>query len=411
MAPAARPAWSVFLGDGYGRVWTQLVGRIDAFRVSHEVIDNDSGSARHSKAHSALDGSFDLLTSGDYVRCRSTEEFMKRIQLSLISARYERIAALLDGAVQVEGADLVWSNSHPSETFWRQLRFGEFDVSEMSMSSLLIAKSHGSDLVAIPVFPSRRFMHSSLMIHVDSGIERPEELAGKRIGVGEYQQTAALWTRGTLEHDFGVSQYGVDWYMERSEELSHGGATGFVPPEGIKLHRIPEHKTLLSMLLNKELEAAMLLSTFYAEKNVIDRSTQRREAGDAAKVKPLFPDMLAEGKRFVDAHGFVPVNHCYVLRGEIHRNHPWLAFNLFAAFQKAKDHWYERLERSLPSDLFFGPQYLAETRAIVGTDPFPYGIRDNQSMLDTLIDYSFEQKLIPHRLELEEIFARSTLDL
>lgn len=336
---------------------------------------------------------------------------MKKIQLSLISSRYERIAALLDGGVQVEGAELVWSNSHPSETFWRQLRFGEFDVSEMSMSSLLIAKAHGSDMVAIPVFPSRRFMHASLMIHIDSAIERPEELAGKRIGVGEYQQTAALWTRGTLEHDFGVSQYGVDWYMERSEELSHGGATGFVPPEGIKFHRIPENKTLLSMLLNKELEAAMLLSTFYAEKNVIDRSTRHREAGDAAKVKPLFPDMLAEGRRFVDAHGFVPVNHCYVIREEVHRRHPWLAFNLFAAFGKAKEHWYGRLERSLPSDLFFGPQYLAQTRAIVGADPFPYGIRDNQVMLDTLIDYSFEQKLIPRRLELGEIFARSTLDL
>lgn len=336
---------------------------------------------------------------------------MKKIQLSLISSKYERIAALLEGTVEVEGVELVWSNSHPSETFWRQLRFGEFDVAEMSMSSLLIAKAHGSDMVAIPVFPSRRFMHGSLMIRIDSEIERAEDLAGKRIGVGEYQQTAALWTRGILDHDFGVSQYGVDWYMERSEELSHGGATGFAPPEGIKFHRIPENETLLSMLLSRELEAAMLLSTFYAEKNVIDRSTQRREAGDAAKVKPLFPDMLAEGKRFVEAHGFVPVNHCYVIRGDVHAKYPWLAFNLFAAFRKAKEHWYERLPRSLPTDLFFGPQYLAQTRSIVGEDPFPYGIRDNQKMLGTLLDYSFEQKLIPRRLELEEIFAHSTLDL
>jgi 4,5-dihydroxyphthalate decarboxylase len=336
---------------------------------------------------------------------------MKKVQLSLVSLNYERIAPLLDGTVQVEGAELVWSKSHPSETFWRQLKFGEFDISEMSMSSLLIAKSRGSDMVAIPVFPSRRFMHASLFIHVDSAIEKPEDLAGKRIGVGEYQQTAALWTRGTLEHDFEVSQYGVDWYMERSEELSHGGSTGFTPPEGIKFHRIPENKTLLSMLIGNELEAATLLSTFHAEKNVIDRSTQHREAGDESKVKPLFPDMLTEGKRFMDTHGFVPVNHCYVIRGDVHEQHPWLAFNLFAAFTKAKEHWYGKLANSIPSDLFFGPQYLAQTRSIVGEDPFPYGIRDNQKMLQTLIDYSFEQKLTPRKLGLEEIFARSTLDL
>ena len=336
---------------------------------------------------------------------------MKKVQLSLVSSSYERIAPLLDGTIPVEGAELVWSNSHPSETFWRQLKFGEFDVSEMSMSSLLIAKSRGSDMVAIPIFPSRRFMHASLFVHVDSGIKKPEDLAGKRIGVGEYQQTAALWTRGTLEHDFNVSQYGVDWYMERSEELSHGGATGFTPPEGIKFHRIPESKSLLSMLIDQELEAATLLSTFHADKNVIDRSTQRRQAGDASKVEALFPDMLTEGKRFMAAHGFVPINHCYVIRGDIHKKHPWLAFNLFAAFSKAKEHWYGKLASSIPSDLFFGPQYLAQTRSILGDDPFPYGIRDNQKMLQTLIDYSFEQKLTARKLVLDEIFARSTLDL
>ncbi len=336
---------------------------------------------------------------------------MKKLQLSLISARYERTAAILDGTVPVEGADLVWTHSNPSETFWRQLRFGEFHVAEMSMSSLLIAKARGHDMVAIPVFPSRRFMHGALYVHRESGIGRPEELAEKRIGVGEYQQTAALWARGALEHDFGVSQYGVDWYMERSEELSHGGATGFTPPEGIRFHRIPEHRSLLSMLVDRELDAALLLSTFHAERNVIDRSTQDYKEGDADAVRPLFPDMPAEGRRYVEAHGFVPVNHCYVIRGDVHAKHPWLAFNLFAAFAKAKEYWLRRLPGAIPSDLFFGAAYLEQTRSIVGRDPFPYGIRDNVPMLRTLVDYSFEQKLTPRKLALEEVFAASTLDL
>ena len=336
---------------------------------------------------------------------------MKKLRLSLISAKYERIAPLLDGTTPVEGVDLVWTHSNPSETFWRQLRFGEFEVSEMSMSSLLIAKSRGHDMVAIPVFPSRRFMHMALYVHKDSAIEHAGELAGKRIGVGEYQQTAALWTRGTLEHDFGVSQYGVDWYMERSEELSHGGATGFTPPEGIRFHRIPKDKSLVSMLVDRELDTAMVLSAFHAERNVIDRSTHDRREGDADAVRPLFPDTMAEGRRYVEAHGFVPINHCFVIRGDVHEKHPWLAFNLYAAFAKAKEHWLQQLPQAIPSDLFFGPQYLEQTRAIVGRDPFPYGIKDNAAMLETLIDYSFEQKLTPRKLELGEIFAPSTLDL
>lgn len=337
---------------------------------------------------------------------------MKRVQLSLITATNERVAALLDGTVRVEGVDLVCTNSHPSETFWRQLKFGEFEASEMSLSSLLIAKSRGHDMVAIPVFATRRFMHCQLHYHKDSGVRAPGDLSGKRLGVGEYQQTASLWMRGTLEHDFGVSQYDVDWYMERTEELSHGGATGFEPPEGIRFHRIPKDKSLASMLVSNEIDAASLLGSFGGEKNVIDRSTTiRAREGDWSKVKPLFPDLMEEGKRFFGAHGFVPANHCYVIRGDVYRKNPWIAFNLFSAFTKAKDHWYRQLPGRLPSDLFFGPQYLAQTRSILGDDPFPYGIKANKGMLQTLIDYSFEQKLTPRKLTIEEIFAPATLDL
>ena len=255
----------------------------------------------------------------------------EKLQLSFISASNERIAPLLNGDVGVEGVDLVWTNSDPSETFWRQLKFEEFEVFEMSFSSLLIAKANGSDMVAIPVFPSRRFMHALLSVHADSGVEKPNDLFGKRIGVGEYQQTASLWMRGVLQHDFGVDQYNVDWYMERSEELSHGGATGFKPPEGIKFNRIPEDKSLATMLANNEIDAAPISRAFSREKNIIDRSTTLRPLNaDWSKVKPLFPDFIAEGTRFFETHGYIPANHCYAIRGDVHRRYPWLAFNLFA---------------------------------------------------------------------------------
>ena len=335
-----------------------------------------------------------------------------RVQLSFISARNERIAKLLDGEIKVEGAELVWTNSDPSETFWRQLKFNEFEVCEMSFSSLLIAKALGNDMVAIPVFPSRRFMHALLSVNVDSGVETANDLYGKRIGVGEYQQTASLWTRGVLQHDFGVDQFSVDWWMERSEELSHGGATGFKPMDGIKFNRIPEDKSLATMLTRGELDAASIGRAFSAERNVIDRSTTiRPKPEEFAKVKPLFPDFVGEGKRFFDTHGYIPANHCYAIRGDVYEKHPWLAFNLYAAFVAAKEAWYAELPSKVPSDLIFGSQYMSQTRSIFGSDPFTYGVRGNEKMINTMIDFSHEQGFIPRKPSMEELFAAPLLNL
>ena len=126
---------------------------------------------------------------------------MGKLTLGFITGKNERVEPLLDGRVEVEGVNLVGTRSDPSETFWRQLNFKEFEVAEMSLSSYLIAKAHGMDMIAIPVFPSRRFMHMELFYHVDSGIKDARDVVGKRLGVGEYQQTAALWMRGILEHE------------------------------------------------------------------------------------------------------------------------------------------------------------------------------------------------------------------
>lgn len=337
---------------------------------------------------------------------------MSRLALSFITSENERVEPLLDGTVSVEGIDLIPTLSDPSETFWRQLNFAEFQVSEMSLSSYLIARSRDMDMIAIPVFPGRRFMHTQWSVHADSGIREPKDLVGKRLGVQEYQQTASLWTRGIFEHDFGVSQYKVQWYMERTDELSHGGATGFVPPVGISFQRVPPEKSLASMLVNNEIDAAPVHRAFQRGSNVIDRSTRiRAKEGDWTRVGPLFPDRIAEGERFFKAHGFIPANHVYVVRGDVHREHPWVAFNLYSAFVAAKEVARERLAERIPSGLVFGADYLATTRRIVGDDPFPYGVKANRSMLELALAYSHEQGLTPRKLELKELFAPSTAEL
>ena len=336
---------------------------------------------------------------------------MPKLTLSFISAFNERVDPLMNGTIQAEGIELIPTHSPPGETFWRQLKFQEFDVAEFSMSSYLIARSVGVDMIALPVFPSRRLFHTELSVHVDANVSEPSDLIGKRIGVAEYQQTSALWIRGILEHDFGVSQYKLHWYMERSEEMSHGGSTGFKPPPGISFQRIPPDKSLASMLLSHELDAAAIAGPWILSKSVVDRSSRIPGTGDWSKVKPLFPDRRAEGARFFRKHGFLPVNHAYVIRGDIYRKHPWVAFNLYTGFVKAKEHFNGKLVDSIPTALFFGREYLAMTREMFGNDPYPYGVKANQKMLETLIDFSHEQGLISKKLKVEELFAESTLGL
>lgn len=336
---------------------------------------------------------------------------MAKLRLGFISAFNERVDPLMKGAVPIEGIEIVPTYSHPSETFWRQLKFREFEVGEMSMSSYLIARERGFDMIALPVFPSRRLFHTEISYNTGSGIEKPQDLAGKRLGIGEYQQTAALWQRGLLEHDFGVSQYKIHWYMERTEELSHGGATGFTPPPGISFQRIPPDKSMASMLANNELDAAAINSPWKNMPNVIGRSHRIPGSGDQSKVKQLFPDRIAEARRFFQQWGFVPVNHAYTIRGDIYEKYPWVAFNLYSAFLKAKAHFNARLVESIPTGLFFGKEYLAMTQEIFGNDPYPYGVKANRKMLETLIDFSHEQGLITKKPKADELFAESTRDL
>jgi 4,5-dihydroxyphthalate decarboxylase len=336
---------------------------------------------------------------------------MPELIISFISNFNERVEPLMNGTIKADGVEIIPTYSHPSETFWRQLKFHEFEVAEMSMSSYLIARSRGVDMIALPVFPSRRFFHAEQSYHVDSGIKEPSDIVGKRIGVGEYQQTAALWTRGVLEHDFGVSQYKVDWYMERTDELSHGGATGFTPPPGISFHRIPPDKSMASMLVNNEIDVAPIGGHLSRAVNVIDRSTHiRGSEGDWNKVKPLFPDEISEARRFVAKYGFIPVNHTYIIRGDVYRGHPGVAKKLYEAFVAAKARATETLLERTPAALVFAQEYLAMTRDILGDDPFPYGIKDNRAMLETIAGYSHEQGLTPRKMNIEELFAHELLD-
>jgi 4,5-dihydroxyphthalate decarboxylase len=318
-----------------------------------------------------------------------------------------RSLPVLDGIVKPEGIDLVCTKGHPSEIFWRQLKFAEFDLSEMSMSSYLMYLAGGNrDWVGIPVFSQRRFFHTGIWIRNDRGIERPEDLKGKRVGVPEYQQTAALWTRGALQHEWGVTAQDIgEWFMERTEAVSHGGATGFQPPSGVKLTHMSADTNIGEMLLEGELDATIL---YIVDNNLVDRSKARLE--DSPKMRLLFPNQVAEGHRYFQKTGIYPINHAMVVRRSIVEKHPWVVLNIYNAFTRAKEMYLKELRDLAGGHLETG-LLPVEARKAIAQDPYPYGVKANRMVLETIAQYSHEQGLTPRNIKLEEVFAEPTLDL
>jgi len=327
------------------------------------------------------------------------------ISLSIAMASNPRTWPILDGRVKPDGVALIPSVVHPSELFWRQLRFADFDVSEMSFSSLMMATSKGDDRwVGLPIFTTRKFFHAEILVRKDSGIERPADLKGRRVGVPEYQQTAALWTRGVLEHEFGVAPKDMQFWMERDFSHSHRGAIGFTPPPGVTIHQIPPEKNIGSMMLSGEIEAVI---HYIVNPNLVDRSTA--DLWNHPAVRPLFPDPVAEGIRYYRKTGIFPINHGMVIRREIAQKHPWVVLNLYKAFERAGE--IANRERLEHVAYYFATGLLPnEVREALNAPLVRHGIRANREVLETAARYSHEQGLTPRQLALEEIFAASAME-
>lgn len=328
-----------------------------------------------------------------------------KLRLSIGMAANPRTWPILDGHVTADAIDLVPSVVHPSELFWRQLRFGDFDVSEMSFSSLMMAKANGDErFVGLPVFTTRRFFHTEMLVRRDSGISSPADLKGKRVGVPEYQQTAALWTRGVLQREFGVAPKDMEFWMERVPSHSHRGALGFTSPPGVAIRQIPPEKNIGSMMISGELDATLF---YLVNPNMIDRSTA--DLWHHPDIQPMFPDALAEGVRYYRKTGIYPINHGMVIKREIAEQHPWTVLNLFKAFQRANEFANEqRLEHAeyhFRAGLISGEANDALAKPLV-----VHGVKANRLVLETAAQYSFEQGLTPRLTKLEDVFAANAMN-
>jgi 4,5-dihydroxyphthalate decarboxylase len=334
--------------------------------------------------------------------CASFPSDMSKLKLSMAIARYDRTAALLEGTVQAEGIELNVVPLKVAEIFWRQLHHApEFDVSELSLSGYLVTlERKPPTYIAIPVFPSRVFRHSSIFINTDSGIKKPADLAGKRVGIPEYSMTAAVFIRGMLQ-----DVYGVDLKTLR---YVRGGEHGYkseervelnLPPE-IRIESAPPGRGISDLLAAGEIDA--IFSPF----------PPASFAAGHPKVARLFPNWESAEREYYKQTRIFPIMHTVVIRREVYEANRWIATSLYAAFEQAKARCYQALDDSTApySMPWFVPQLLEQWR-FFGCDPYAYGVEPNRHLLETMTRYSIEQGLTHRRFSVDELFAPEMYDL
>jgi 4,5-dihydroxyphthalate decarboxylase len=330
------------------------------------------------------------------------------LSISLACWDYDRAEAVLDGRAKVAGCD-VRAEVHPTSTLF-PLAVGEarFDVTEMSMSSYILQVAKGpkgqseSAYVAIPVFLSRAFRHNGFVVRADAGIETPKDLEGKRVGVPEYQMTAALWMRSILADEYGVDTDTFQWRTGALEEGVRKDRITLDLPGHMSLSPIREGETLQDLLLAGDLDAVFAPKPLSA-----------LVAGDA-RVKRLFPDFRAAEEAYHEKTGFFPIMHAIGVRRTLAEAHPWLPKALYDAFTQSRDLALAKLDAvwrgsanrlSLP----FLHADMERTRTIMGPDFWSYGFGGNRDELDAMCRWSQAQHLAPRRVAPEELFHDTLL--
>lgn len=320
---------------------------------------------------------------------------MSRLHLTMACWDYDRTRPLLDGSIQPEGIELTSVVLPPDEAFPRMLRSQEFDISEMSLAAYVMLKARGDcPFVAIPAFPSRIFRHSCIFINTNTGIKRPQDLNGKRIGVPEYQMTAAVFGRGMLHHEYGVAPESVEWLWGGQEEPRDTRPISYEVPERIRLNSIPSGKTLSEMLVEGELDA--LISVKFPAPFLLE----------SPKVKRLFPNFKEVELDYFRRTGIFPIMHTVIIREDIYAEHPLVAESIYKAFEQAKEKAYQELYEmiALKTTLPWLLHEVEETRRVMGKDFWAYGVEPNRITLEALAQYLVEQGLARRAPSLEELF-------
>jgi len=326
---------------------------------------------------------------------------MGKLKVTLACGDYDRVGPLKDGRVQPEGVNLTFVPLEPEELFFRMVRYQEFDASEFPLASYITGRAEGKeDFIAIPIFPSRMFRHSAIFVHAGAGIEKPEDLKGRRVGVGTYQMTAIVWVKGILSDDYGVQASDIHWFTGGQEQPGREEQFPLQLPSDIRLEHIPGGKTLSHMLEEGELDA------------VIAARTPSPFLGGSPQVKRLFENPMEVEKDYFQRTGIFPLMHTVALRKALYDAEPWLAVSLFKAFNQAQEvSW--RGVRGAPAaryKLAWLQHYLEQEEEFLGIQAWANGADHNRKTVETLSRYIVEQGMAKETPPFEALFASNTLD-
>ncbi len=326
---------------------------------------------------------------------------MSKLTLSIAMGDYDRTRPIHDGRVGIDGVDPVTMLLSPEEMFFRVFRHEAFDVSEMSLSSYCVKTARGeSPYIALPVFLSRAFRHTSIYIRTDRGIERPEDLRGRRIGIAEYQLSANVWARGILEDDYGISPSDVIWVRGGMDTPGRPEKIALELPDDVTVEPAPEGETLNAMLAEGAIDA------------FIGPRWPRCFAEGHPNVGRLFADSVAAAEAHYQRTRIFPIMHLLGVRKTLAQAHPWLPGALLKAFTAAKRMAQEALDDTSATKVTmpFVEDTLTRARSLMGSELWPYGLADNAHVLETFLDYHHRQGLSPRRLRVEELFHPASLE-
>jgi 4,5-dihydroxyphthalate decarboxylase len=313
---------------------------------------------------------------------------LSQLSLTLACGDYEITRPLKEGSVKPEGIDLnVLTGMDSTTRHWRFLRNQEFDVAEVSCSSYLVARDRGIPVEGIPVFLHRRFRHGFIFINTSKGIHSPADLAGRKIGLKQFQSTALVWLRGILQHEYGVPLESIEWICELDETIDFAGARDF------KIVRLANDRSVEQMLADGEIDA------------LLHPDLIRPLLAKDPRVGRLFPNYRQEELTYYQKTGIFPIMHILGIRREIIEKNSWVAINLFHAFDEAKQIAMKRLTNPRVVPLVWYREGWEEQESIFGNDPWEYGLsKKNENTLETLVGYAYEQGLIRRKPALEELF-------
>jgi 4,5-dihydroxyphthalate decarboxylase len=318
------------------------------------------------------------------------------LSLRLACNDYDRTAALIDGRVKPEGLDLDITVVRPRELFPRMLDHQEFDASELSLGSYASLVARGSSpFIAIPVMLSKIFRHSCIYVRSSAGIARPQDLKGKRIGTTQYGATAIVTIKGMLADEYSVMPSDMKWFVGGLNTPTERPLIPLNLPAGVELQFLPDGQTLEAMFEAGELDA---LFSILIPKLFVSGSPS---------IARLFPDFKAVEQDYYRRTRVFPIMHVVVLRKDIHRQHPWVAKNLYRAFCQARDAAVAPLydTDALATSLPWLIDHVEESRSVFGADFWPYGIEPNRPALQALCRWVHAQGLAPRIVTPEELFA------